>query len=102
MLEVSKLNNNEGSTATLFPIPGQDVYTKDDVEKLDMDFNKSLKNHLKKIIFINKLVPAYKEYVLAKEAATFQEANNLAVALWRRRFPEGISIKLKSIFAVES
>ena len=52
--------------------------------------------------FISKLAPAYKEYVLAKEPATFQEANNLAVALWRRRHPEGVPLKPNSIFAVES
>ena len=70
--------------------------------KLVIDSNKSLKNHLMKRIFINKLAPAYNGNVLAKEPATFQEANNMAVALWRRKYPEGISIKPKLIFAVES
>ena len=49
--------------------------------------NKSLKNHLTKTIFINKLAPIYKEFVFAKEFTTFQEAKNLDVALWRKRYP---------------
>ena len=53
-------------------------------------------------IFINKLAPAYKEYVLAKEPAIFQEANTMAVALWRRKYPVGVPIKPKPIIAVES
>ena len=94
MLEVLKLINNVSSTAK----PNQDTHIKDNVKKLVIESNKSLKNHLMKTIFINKLAPAYKEYLLAKEPDTFQEANNLAEALWRRRFPEGVPFKPKSIF----
>ena len=102
MLEVSKLINNFTSTAAPFPIPDQDAYTKDHMNKLVIDSNKSLKNHLMKTIFINKLAPTYKQNVWAKETTTFPEANNLAVALWRRRYPEGVPLKPKSIFTVES
>ena len=42
------------------------------------------------------------EYVLSKDPTNFQEANNLAVALWRRKNPEDIPLKPKSIFAVEA
>ena len=86
----------------VFPIQDQDAVTKEDVKKLVIDSNKSLKNHLIKTILINKLAPTYEEYMLAKEPATFQEAINLAVALWRRRYPEGVPLKPKSIFAVVS
>ena len=102
MLEVSKIINNIGSTATPFTIPNQANYTNAEVTKLVIDSNKSLKNHLMKTIYINKIAPTYKEYVLAKEPATFHEANNLAVALWRRKYPEGLSLKPKSILAIET
>ena len=55
-----------------------------------------------KTAYINKLQPEYKEYVLSKEPGNFQEANRMAVALWRRKNPEGIPLKPKSIFAVEA
>ena len=102
MLEVSKLINNVGATAQPFNIPIQANYTEDEVKRLVVESNKNLKNHLMKTIYINKLSPTFKEYVLAKEPKSFQEANDLAVALWRRRNPEGVSLKPKSIFAIES
>ena len=50
----------------------------------------------------NKLLPKYNEYVLSKEPANFQEANNLAVALWRTKNPEGIPVKPKTVFAIDT
>ena len=55
-----------------------------------------------KKVYINKLQPEYKEYVLSKDPTNFQEANNLAVALWRRKNPGDVPLKPKSIFAVEA
>ena len=95
MLEASKLINNVGATAAPFQVPDQDNYTKDEVTRLVSDSSKHLKNHLMKMVYINKLQPEYKEYVLSKELANFQEANNLAVALWRRKNPEEIPLKPK-------
>ena len=40
--------------------------------------------------------------MLSKDPATLQDANNLAVALWRRKNPEDIPLKPKSIFSVEA
>ena len=53
-------------------------------------------------LFINKLAPPYKKFVRAKEPGMFQELIGIAVALWRRNNPEGIALKPKSIFAIES
>ena len=53
-----------------------------------------------KTVYINKLQPEYKEYVLSKETANFQEANKLAVALWRRKNPEGMPVKPQTVFAI--
>ena len=102
MLEVSKLINNVGATAAPFLIPDQAAYTKDEVTRLVSESTKQLKNHLMKTVYINKLQPEYKEYVLSKDPATLQDANNLAVALWRRKNPEDIPLKPKSIFSVEA
>ena len=55
-----------------------------------------------KTVYINKLQPEYKKYVLSREPGNFQDANNLALALWRRKNPEGIPLKPKSIFAIEA
>ena len=67
-------------------------YTKNDVTRLVSESSKHLKNHLMKTVYINKLQPEYKEYILYKEPANLQEANNLAVALWRRKNPEDIPL----------
>ena len=55
-----------------------------------------------KTVYINKLQPEYKEYVLSKEPANIQEANNLAMALCRRKNPEGIPIKPKTVFPIDT
>ena len=102
MMEVSKLINNVCCTASPFQIPDQDNYTKDDATRLVIKLSKNIKNHLIKTVYINKLQPEYKEYVLSKEPGNFQDANNLVVALWRGKLPEGIPLKPKSIFAMET
>ena len=103
MLEVSKLINNVGSTAAPFLIPDQANYTKDDVTRLVVESSKHLKNpHLMKTVYINKLQPEYKYYILSRNPANFQEANNHAVALWKRKNPERVTKKPTTVFAIES
>ena len=102
MIEVSKLINNVASTAAPFLIPDQDNYTKDEVTRLVVESNKLLKNHLMKTVYINKLQPDYKEYVLSRDPTSLQDANNHAVALWKRKNPEGVILKPTSVFAIES
>ena len=58
MLEVSKLINKVGSTASPFTIIVQATCTNAEVIKLVTGSNKSLKNHPMKTIYINKLTPA--------------------------------------------
>ena len=45
-----------------------------------------------KTVYINKLQPEYKEYILSRDRANFQEANN----------PEGVTQKPTTVFAIES
>ena len=71
MLEVSKLINSVGLTAAPFLTPDQTNYTKDDVTRLVVVSSKHLKNHLMKTVYINKLQPEYKEYVLSREPTNF-------------------------------
>ena len=95
MLEVSKLIKNVGSTATPFMIPVQAAYTNAEITKLVIDSNKSLKNQLIQTCISTNWCLHTKNIVLGKEPATFQDANNLAIALWRRKNPEGVSLKPK-------
>ena len=46
--------------------------------------------------------PEYKEYVISRDPASLQEANNHAVALWKRKNPEGVTLKPTTVFAIES
>jgi hypothetical protein len=36
-------------------------------------------------MFINKLAPAYKNYVLSQEPNTFNTATNMARTVWKRK-----------------
>ena len=67
-------------------------YTKDNMTRMVVESNKLLKNHLMKTVYINKLQLEYKEYVLSIDPTSFQDSNNHAVALWKRKNPEDISI----------
>ncbi len=40
-----------------------------------------------KTLFINKLAPSYKDYVLSQEPATLNDATNTARAMWKRKHP---------------
>ena len=55
-----------------------------------------------KTVYIIKLQPYYKEYVLSREPANFQEANNYAAALQKRKNQEGVTQKPTTMFAIES
>ena len=101
MLEVSKLINNVCSTAAPFLIPNQANYTKDDITRLVVESSKHLKNILMKTVYINKLQPEYKEYVLSRDPANFQEVNNHAVALWKKTQKGVITQKPITVFAIE-
>ena len=41
-----------------------------------------------KTLFINKLAPIYKDYVLAKDPATLNDAAELAVNMWKKKIPK--------------
>ena len=46
-----------------------------------------------KTVYINKLQPEYKEYMLSRDPTSLQDANNHAVALWKGKNPEGVTLK---------
>ena len=89
-LEVSKLINNVASTAPdyLYEIKAQ--YTFAEVQKITLDATMNLKTHMMKTLFINKLAPIYKDYVLSQEPGSLNEATQTARAMWKRKHPAGV------------
>jgi hypothetical protein len=86
-LEVSKLINNVSSTAPDFEIEIKQNFTLDEVKIITRNATQNLKTHLMKTLFINKLAPSYKEYVLSQEPLTLNDATNTARAMWKRKHP---------------
>ena len=86
-LEVSKLINNVSSTAPDFVIEIKQNFTLDEVKIITRNATQNLKTHLMKTLFINKLAPSYKEYVLSQEPLTLNDATNTARAMWKRKHP---------------
>ncbi len=69
-LEVSKLINNVSSTAPDFIIEIKENFTFEEVQIITRNATQNLKTHLMKTLFINKLAPSYKDYVLSQEPNT--------------------------------
>ncbi len=96
-LEVSKLINNVSSTAPDFVIEIKNAFTFDEVQLITRNATQNLKTHLMKTLFINKLAPSYKEYVLSQEPETLNEATNTARAMWKRKHPIDQTPKLQNL-----
>ena len=96
-LEVSKLINNVSSTAPDFRIEIKDEFTFDEVEQITRNATQNLKIHLMKTLFINKLAPTYKDYVLSQEPSSLNEATDLARAMWKRKHPVDQMPKLQNL-----
>jgi hypothetical protein len=50
-----------------------------------------------KTLFINKLAPSHKDYVLSQEPETLHDAINTAKAMWKRKHPAGQFPKLQNL-----
>ena len=50
-----------------------------------------------KTLFINKLAPAYKDFVLSQEPGSLNEATNMARAMWKRKHPADQLPKLQNL-----
>ncbi len=86
-LEVSKLINNVSSTAPDFVIEIKEEFTFEEVQTITRNATQNLKTHLMKTLFINKLAPAYKDFVLSQEPGSLNEATNMARAMWKQKHP---------------
>ena len=91
-LEVSKLINNVSSTAPDYLFQIREQYTLDQVQLIALEATQNLKIHLMKTLFINKLAPAYKDYVLSQEPDSLNAATNTARAMWKRKNPSGQTV----------
>jgi len=96
-LEVSKLINNVSSTAPDFEIEIKEEFTFDEVQTITRNATQNLKTHLMKTLFINKLAPSYKDFVLSQEPGTLNEATNMARAMWKRKNPTELLPKLQNL-----
>jgi hypothetical protein len=96
-LKVSKLINNVSSTAPDFIIEIKERFTFEEVQIITRNATQNLKTHLMKTLFINKLAPAYKDYVLSQEPETLNDATNTARAMWKRKHPVGQLPKIQNL-----
>ena len=91
-LEVSKLINNVSSTAPDYLFQIRENYTFEQVQQITLEATQNLKIHLMKTLFINKLAPAYKDYVLSQEPNSLNAATSTARAMWKRKNPPGLIV----------
>jgi hypothetical protein len=96
-LEVSKLINNVSSTAPGFVIEIKENFTFEEVQTITRNATQNLKTHLMKTLFINKLAPAYKDFVLSQEPDSLNDATNMARAMWKRKHPADQLPKLQNL-----
>jgi hypothetical protein len=96
-LEVSKLINKVSSTAPDFIIEIKEQFMFEEVQIITRNATQNLKTHLMKTLFINKLAPSYKDYVLSQEPETLNDATNTARAMWKRKHPAGQLPKMQNL-----
>ena len=65
-LEVLKLINNVSSTAPDYHFEIKEAYSFAEVQQITLEATRNLKSHTMKTLFINKLAPAFKDYVLSQ------------------------------------
>jgi hypothetical protein len=88
-LEVSKLINNINSTAPDLIIEIKEQFTFQEVQIITWNAIQNLNRHLIKTLFINKLAPSYRDYLLSQEPGTLNDATNMARVMWKRKHPAG-------------
>jgi hypothetical protein len=96
-LEVSKLINNVSSSAPDFIFEIKQQYTFEEVQTITKNATQNLKTHVMKTLFINKLAPFYKDYLLSQEPKSLNDATNTARAIWKHKHPAGQLPKLQNL-----
>jgi hypothetical protein len=61
----------------------KEQFTFEEVQTLIRNATQNLKTHLMKTLFMNKLAPSYKDYVLSQEPGTLNNTTNTAMAMWK-------------------
>jgi hypothetical protein len=95
-LKVSKLINNVSSTAPDFSIDIKDQFTFEEVQTMTWNATQNLKSHLMKNLFINKLAPSNKDYVLSQKPGSLNHATNMARACGNETSDRSIAKTSKS------
>jgi hypothetical protein len=96
-LEVSKLTNNVSSTAPDFVIEIKEEFTFEEVQTITRNATQNLKTHLMKTLFLNKLAPSHKDFVLSQEPGLLNAATNMARAMWKQKHPPDQLPKLQNL-----
>jgi hypothetical protein len=96
-LEVSKLINNVSSTTPDFIFQIKEGYSSEEVQTITRNATQNLKTHLMKTLFINKLAPSYKDYVLSQELNSLNDAMNTARAMGKRKHSADQLPKLQNL-----
>jgi hypothetical protein len=86
-LKVSKLINNDSSTAPDFGLEIKEAYTFAEVQQITLEATRNLKTHMMKTLLINKLAPMYKDYVLSQEPESLNAETIAARAMLKRKRP---------------
>jgi hypothetical protein len=60
-----------------------------EVQQMTLEATRNLKTYLMKTLFINKLAPTFKYYVLSQEPDSVNTATNTARAMWKQKYPAG-------------
>ncbi len=69
----------------------------EEVQTITRNTTQNLKTHLMKTLFINKLAPAYKDFVLSQEPGLLNDATNMARAMWKRKHSADQLPKLQNL-----
>ncbi len=97
-LKVSKLINNVSSRAPDYWLVIREAYTFAEDQQITLKATQNLKTLLMETLFINKLAPNFKDYMLSQEPESLNANTNTAKAMWKRKLSHRQNIlKLQNI-----
>jgi hypothetical protein len=89
---------DSSSTAPDYHLGIKEAHSFAEVQQITLEATRNLKTHTMKTLFINKLAPTYKDYVLTQEPDLLNTAKNTARAMWKHKYPAGYVVpKIQSL-----
>jgi hypothetical protein len=68
---------NLSSTTPDYHFEIKEAYIFAEVQQITLEATRNLKTHMMKTLFINKLAPAYNDYMLSQETDSLNTATNM-------------------------